>query len=143
MSNVSKLDIEAVATEIYQVLCDVYPVSPWTLRQVKDDLLKENTEYFFSYDGAKIVGFMALEQMAGELELTNIAIKSDYQGQGRASRLMAQLNDREEAIFLEVRASNTTAYRLYQQNDFEEVARRKSYYHNPVEDALVMQRREK
>ncbi len=44
------------------------------------------------------------------------------------------------AITLEVRASNAAAIGLYQSMDFDEVATRKAYYSNPVEDALILTR---
>jgi len=45
-----------------------------------------------------------------------------------------------EAIFLEVRDSNTSARALYRSRDFEEVGRRRNYYKRPVEDAIVLKR---
>jgi len=45
-----------------------------------------------------------------------------------------------DAVFLEVRESNTAARRLYQKLGFEETGRRKSYYSNPVEDAVLYTR---
>ena len=43
-------------------------------------------------------------------------------------------------ITLEVRESNAIARNFYQQNDFIDVAIRKNYDRNPVEDAIVMLR---
>ena len=51
--------------------------------------------------------------MAGELEITNIAIKKAYQGHGLGSQLLADLDYVDFPIFLEVRASNTPAQALY------------------------------
>ena len=41
-------------------------------------------------------------------------------------------------VFLEVRVSNTCAQKLYERHGFTEVGRRRNYYLEPVEDALVM-----
>jgi ribosomal-protein-alanine N-acetyltransferase len=42
------------------------------------------------------------------------------------------------AAFLEVRAENAVAKALYEKCGFREIARRRNYYSEPVEDALVM-----
>ena len=41
-------------------------------------------------------------------------------------------------MFLEVRESNVAAQSLYQSAGFQQVSRRRRYYEEPVEDALVM-----
>ena len=43
-----------------------------------------------------------------------------------------------ETIFLEVRETNRAAYQLYSKIGFQEIGRRKNYYSEPVEDALMM-----
>jgi [ribosomal protein S18]-alanine N-acetyltransferase len=43
-----------------------------------------------------------------------------------------------KAIFLEVRGSNQAARRLYKKLAFAEAGRRKMYYDDPEEDALVL-----
>lgn len=128
------------AQDILDILTDVYGVTPWNEQQIQSDLAKEDTEYFFVYAGDIVVGFLAIQDLGDELEMTNIAVKKAYQGQGFAHQLMAQLADRLEPIYLEVRASNQAARSLYERYGFQEVGQRKNYYHNPVEDAIVMAR---
>ena len=43
-------------------------------------------------------------------------------------------------LTLEVRASNVPAISLYEKLGFAEVGRRKNYYRNPREDALIMRK---
>ncbi|EDT47682.1 ribosomal-protein-alanine acetyltransferase [Streptococcus infantarius subsp. infantarius ATCC BAA-102] len=88
----------------------------------------------------KIVGFLAISQLAGELEITNIAIKKAYQGHCLGSQLLANLDHVDFPIFLEVRASNTPAQALYKKCGFGIIGKRKQYYHEPVEDAIIMKR---
>jgi len=45
-----------------------------------------------------------------------------------------------DSVFLEVRESNTVARRLYEKAGFQETGRRKSYYTNPTEDAILYRR---
>jgi ribosomal-protein-alanine N-acetyltransferase len=57
----------------------------------------------------------------------------------RLLQLAHQRGDRQWAT-LEVRASNQSALRLYQQFEFEVVGRRPRYYEHPEEDALILWR---
>lgn len=127
--------------EILTVLSDVYGVSPWSLEQIEADLNQANTEYFYLHDHQDLIGFLAIQNLVGELEITQIAIKKAYQGRGLGDQLMAQLSDRRESIFLEVRASNEAARALYAKYGFVQVGKRKNYYQNPAEDAILMVRK--
>jgi len=128
-----------LAQAIYAVMLDVYPVSPWTLEQIQVDLSQDQTWYALAYDGAEVIGFLAVQENLFEAEVLQIAVKGAYQGQGIASALFAQLPADKE-IFLEVRESNRPALLFYKKEKFEEIARRKAYYHAPIEDAIVMKR---
>ena len=128
------------AEEILALLSDVYGVSPWNLEQIEADVKQANTEYFYLYEAQALIGFLAIQDLAGELEITQLAVKKAYQGQGWANQLMEFLVDRPERIFLEVRASNQVARALYEKHGFLPVGQRKNYYQNPVEDAILMAR---
>lgn len=131
----------AVAPLIFDILCDVYATSPWTLAQIQADLDQPHHRYWLAYAGDQLVGFLAVQNLGQELELLNIAVKTTYQGQGVASQLMRVLDEFDQPIFLEVRASNQPAQALYQKYGFEKIGQRKNYYHDPIEDAWVMQRK--
>ena len=128
------------AEEILALLSDVYGLSPWNLEQIEADMKHANTEYFYLYEAQALIGFFAIQDLAGELEITQLAVKKAYQGQGLANQLMGFLADRPERIFLEVRASNQVARALYEKHGFLPVGQRKNYYQNPVEDAILMAR---
>ena len=128
------------AEELLDLLSDVYGLSPWNLEQIEADLKQVNTEYFYLYEAQALIGFLAIQDLAGELEITQLAVKKAYQGQGLANQLMEFLSDRPERIFLEVRASNQVARALYEKHGFLPVGQRKNYYQNPVEDAILMAR---
>ena len=128
-----------LAQAIYAVMVDVYPVSPWTLEQIQADLSQDQTWYALAYDGAEVIGFLAVQENLFEAEVLQIAVKQTYQGQKIATALFDFLPADKE-IFLEVRESNRPALLFYKKEKFEEIARRKAYYHAPVEDAIVMKR---
>ena len=128
-----------LAQAIYEVMTDVYAVSPWTLEQIQADLSQDQTWYALAYDGEEMIGFLAIQENLFEAEVLQIAVKKTYQGQGIASALFATLpTDRE--IFLEVRKSNQRAQAFYKKEKMAVIAERKFYYHNPVEDAIIMKR---
>mgnify|MGYP000886594705 CR=1 FL=1 len=128
------------ATAILAVMEDVYEASPWKLEQIQADIEQESISYFLAVDeGSQVLGFVALQETLYEVEILQIAVKRAFQGQGLAQQLLAQLPDQKE-IFLEVRVSNQVAQGLYKKMHFEEIARRKNYYHDPVEDAVIMKR---
>lgn len=125
---------------VYAVLTDVYERSPWTESQVAADMAGADTTYYLAYDGQDVVGFLAVQTVLDEMEILQIAVKTHSQGRGIASQLMAAVKDWEGDIFLEVRESNAPAQALYTRQHFTKIGKRKNYYHNPIEDAVLMKR---
>lgn len=125
---------------VYDILSDVYDKSPWTKEQILSDMQQDNVDYFFVEVDKTAIGFLVIQQLVGELEITNIAVKKARQGEGWGSQLLAHLDHVDFPIFLEVRASNTLAQALYQKFGFEVIGKRQRYYHEPVEDAIIMKR---
>lgn len=81
--------------------------------------------------------------IAGELEIDNIAVLPAFRHLGIASTLLrkafeiAKEKGSHRAI-LEVRSNNHPAYVLYEKFGFTVVGRRRNYYQNPSDDALIM-----
>lgn len=141
MSNVFKMkELSEKLDAVYHILLDVYEISPWTKEQILADMQQDNVDYFFVKQNKEIIGFMAVQQLVGEIEITNIAVKKAYQSCGVGSRLLSMLDHVDFPIFLEVRASNITAQSLYQKFDFKVIGQRKHYYHHPIENAFIMKR---
>ena len=115
-----------LAQAIYAVMVDVYSVSPWTLEQIQADLAQDQTWYALAYDGVEVIGFLAVQENIFEAEVLQIAVKGDYQGQGIASALFAQLPTDKE-IFLEVRKSNHRAQAFYKKEKMAVIAERVAY----------------
>jgi ribosomal-protein-alanine acetyltransferase len=90
-----------------------------------------------------IVGFAAFHRIADEAELRNVAVAPAHQRQGVGRVLLAEGRRRlseqgVRQIYLEVRASNISAQGLYFSAGFSLRSRRKDYYNDPREDALVL-----
>jgi ribosomal-protein-alanine N-acetyltransferase len=93
-------------------------------------------------DGA-VGGFIIGSKIGDEWEIENVAVKPDARRRGLGSHLVGEFINLAKvigakAIFLEVRESNRAAKALYGKWAFTEEGRRKAYYTDPVEDALVL-----
>jgi [ribosomal protein S18]-alanine N-acetyltransferase len=91
----------------------------------------------------QIAGFIVARLIADELHVNNVAVRPEFRGHGLGSRLLQttveQARRRHASIAqLEVRAGNQAAQRLYDRAGFMVVGRRKDYYREPTEDALLM-----
>ncbi len=134
----TEADLEAVLKVEYAAFSH-----PWT-RGIFQDALK-SYECWLMFEGEQQVGHGVIQVILDEAHLLNITVKPQSQGRGLGLQLLEHLMIRARArqaaeCFLEVRASNLAAYRLYERYGFNEVGRRRDYY--PVaggrEDALVM-----
>ena len=138
-SDSSDMDAATLAEELEQLLFAVYEVSPWTVGQLEEVLHSDVNSCALAEDENRLVGFLVWQETDFEAEVLQIAVLPSYQGQKIATALFDFLPADKE-IFLEVRESNRPALLFYKKEKFEEIARRKAYYHEPVEDAIVMKR---
>ena len=95
-----------------------------------------------SHGVRELVGYIAVYHIAGELEILNIAVREDRRRQGMGYYLLqAALQEGKKmgilSAVLEVRVSNKPAIRLYESFGFQQAGRRRSYYQDTGEDALV------
>lgn len=78
--------------------------------------------------------------IAGESEILNLAVAREHRRQGIGRALLRAACEQPATFFLEVRRSNLGGIEFYQRCGFRQAGRRKDYYHNPTEDAIVMRR---
>jgi ribosomal-protein-alanine N-acetyltransferase len=112
----------------------------WTSEQYNN--LLRNGVVLVSEEAGKLAGFICAKAVAGEWEIENVVVAPEFLRRGIASRLLSRLiqqarNAEASAILLEVRESNEPARRLYEKHDFRDVGRRRAYYNDPVEDAIL------
>ena len=138
-SDSSDVDSATLAKELEQLLFAVYEVSPWTVGQLEEVLCSDVNSCALAEDEGLLVGFLVWQETDFEAEVLQIAVLPSYQGQKIATALFDFLPADKE-IFLELRESNKPALLFYKKERFEEIARRKAYYHAPMEDAIVMKR---
>lgn len=95
-----------------------------------------------AHSGA-VIGFAIARLVAQVAEIETIGIAEKAQGYGFGSSLLLAVLEElrlagAEDVELEVRASNEWAIRLYERAGFGEVGRRRGYYREPAEDAVLL-----
>ncbi|MDB9511336.1 ribosomal protein S18-alanine N-acetyltransferase, partial [Kamptonema animale CS-326] len=105
--------------------------------EIKEDLA--------SLSSPSLIGIGCLWSILEEAHITILAIHPDYQGQGFGQALLYALlksahQQKLEWATLEVRSSNLVAISLYQKFGFQEAGRRRGYYQDSGEDALILWR---
>jgi len=78
-----------------------------------------------------------------EIEIYNLAVKSEFQGFSIGSGLLSKILDEALTterlkIFLEVRQSNAKALEFYRKHGFQVIGERRNFYRNPSEDAVLL-----
>lgn len=92
-----------------------------------------------------LVAFLVARRVSEEWELENIAVSQEFRRQGIGMQLLDALlalvqETKGSAVLLEVRESNMAARQLYEKSGFRETGRRRNYYAEPVEDAVLYRR---
>ena len=92
----------------------------------------------------RVAAYLCLWEIADELHVTNIAVHPALRRRGLARRLLAAILEdgrarRLRAVTLEVRPTNDEARTLYESFGFRVVGRRRGYYYDTGEDALIME----
>ncbi|MGF1494977.1 MAG: ribosomal protein S18-alanine N-acetyltransferase [Microcoleaceae cyanobacterium] len=119
----------------------------WTLEGYRRELESPNSDLmtWFDHQNQSVIGLGCLWAILEEAHITVLAVHPDYQGRGLGQALLYALlksaKQRQlERATLEVRASNQVALTLYEKFGFRLAGRRKRYYQNPQEDALILWR---
>jgi ribosomal-protein-alanine N-acetyltransferase len=112
----------------------------WTREQYAR--LVESGIVLVAEERGNISGFVCAKTVAGDWEIENMVVAKQGRRRGIGSGLLDELlrrvrNDGSAAVWLEVRESNQPARRLYEKHAFCETGRRRRYYKDPVEDAVL------
>lgn len=116
---------------------------PWTADMLASQLVGEGHVFLIAECGDAAAGYMGLQIVLDEGYISNVAAAPGFRRLGVASALIAETIRRARGLglaflTLEVRESNFPARRLYAKHGFTDVGKRRSYYENPVEDAILM-----
>jgi ribosomal-protein-alanine N-acetyltransferase len=146
LANENEYDVRAMtASDLDRVLL-IERLSfglPWTRRLFEEALFSLIAANFVITVNERVVGYMCLYTVEDEAHILNVAIHPDRRKKGYGAALMGRVVDilKKQGItqfYLEVREGNLDAIRLYRKFGFVAVGKRKKYYTDTNEDALVM-----
>jgi [ribosomal protein S18]-alanine N-acetyltransferase len=119
----------------------------WSRQMLAGELSQQpaNRYYLVAEEDEGLVGYAGLLAAGEQADVLTIAVATSQWGQGIGSRLLAALlaEARQRGcteMFLEVRADNMRAQRLYKWFGFGEIGIRRGYYQPSGTDAIVMRR---
>src|SRR5213080_3949278 len=95
--------------------------------------------------GPTVVGYTCRWRVTDEVHVLNVAVHPERRGRGFGRLLLEAIvgearTSRARVVYLEVRAGNVVARRLYRSLGFRELGVRRGYY-GPGQDAIVMELR--
>lgn len=118
----------------------------WTFEQFRDALDCDFIECVTAALDDEVVGYTVFYKVAGEGQITNVAVRKSMRRQGIAERLLKYIFDYAikhgiSRYMLEVRASNVAAIALYKSLGFTVDGIRREFYRHPTEDAILMSKK--
>lgn len=124
---------------------------PWSESAILESALSPNSYFIVAVkkfekeedEEKKILGYAGLYAAGEEAYVYNIAVRPEWQGKGIGKSLINELvsyclKNNLGFISLEVRISNNIAINLYKKFGFKILGKRRNFYKNPSEDALIM-----
>ncbi|MBN2260104.1 MAG: ribosomal protein S18-alanine N-acetyltransferase [Clostridiales bacterium] len=117
---------------------------PWSKNAFYQEIAENNAAFYFVISfNKKLIGYMGIWKIFDEGHITNIALDNEYRGQGLSKKLLAHVIEKmtDKGVIhytLEVRESNQVAQNLYKGFGFSVKGKRKKYYADTNEDALLM-----
>jgi ribosomal-protein-alanine N-acetyltransferase len=115
--------------------------TPWSLAMFVLELSKPSGICLAAEDQNGLIGYLVCARYDEVWHLMNVAISSDHRRLGIASELIDRLFEEagtDARFTLEVRVSNLPAIAMYEGIGFRSAGRRRRYYHDNGEDALIM-----
>ena len=117
----------------------------WPEETFRSELGAHHTFYILALEGNELVGYAGLSKLPGsdQADIQTIAVREDKRGLGIGRLLMNSLTQQAtdldaKELFLEVRADNSVAQKLYKLFGFKQIGTRKKYYQPDGVDAFIM-----
>ncbi|ROO91260.1 ribosomal-protein-alanine N-acetyltransferase [Actinocorallia herbida] len=121
----------------------------WTEGMLREELaaMPGTRHYIVLEENGSVVGYAGLAAVGGDGDVQTIGVSAASQGRGLGAALLTELLAEAvrrgcRRVFLEVRADNEPAQRLYERFGFVRIGVRKRYYQPSGVDAIMMRRDE-
>ncbi len=116
---------------------------PWSEDALRAELWNDSAVVIAAEgEDGTVLGYAGLQTVLDEGYINNVAVDPRFRRQGVAGQLVEAFlrfgAARLAFLTLEVRASNAPAIALYEKYGFTQAGRRRDYYDDPREDALLM-----
>lgn len=120
----------------------LFPDDPWNEQMLRAELSSPGSFYAGAFMGEQLVGMAGIRGHF-DADIMTVGVLPEMRGRGAAGSLIKMLIEWAtqrgwDPIFLEVRATNRAAIRLYEKHGFNQIGRVKNYYRHPLEDAVRM-----
>lgn len=153
MKTAAKVDIlpmkQSDIEQVMEIEKSSFP-SPWTESMFENELRRPQFCCCLvaclpkdAHLAGKLVGYVSLFYIFREGHVTNLAVRPDWRRRGIGERLLFEIVKQAqsrgvERLTLEVRESNTVASELYKKFGFFQAGKRRGYYEDTGEDALIL-----
>lgn len=117
--------------------------APWSERSFRNELDHSHGVFLVAILDGSVVGYGGCWLVIDEAHITTVAVAEEHRRKGIGRRLMLEILElaKEKGMLassLEVRAGNEAAITMYERLGYLAVSRRKGYYPDNREDAIVM-----
>ncbi|HHU83580.1 MAG TPA: ribosomal protein S18-alanine N-acetyltransferase [Clostridiales bacterium] len=130
---------EEYADILHQKECEIFGADAWSKSAFLSSFESEYCKIFGIFADDVLSGYGVIYDVAGEIEIVNIAIFPEYRRKGLGEELLKFiLKIPADKYVLQVRVSNIPAKNLYEKHGFENVTRIRDFYENPTEDAFLL-----
>jgi ribosomal-protein-alanine N-acetyltransferase len=118
--------------------------TPWSKQSFLSELHDNSMAYYIvCMLDEKVIGYGGMWIILDEAHITNVAVHPEHRGKRIGQGIIFYLISKALSLgvcrmTLEVRPSNLSAIKLYQRMGFQAAGRRKGYYTDTKEDAIIM-----
>lgn len=118
---------------------------PWTVKQCEGALVQKAFAALGIWRKGALLGYISCYAGGGDMEILNLAVRPEERRKGFARHLLMALLQEAckmgiQKVTLEARESNFPAISLYMKYGFVLAGRRRGYYPDTGEDALIYTR---
>lgn len=122
-----------------------YFTDAWSEKALQASFERKQTIIFGAYEEKVLVGYLILYYVLDEGEIIRIAVEKNKRRNGIGRQLLFAVEEfctqhNIAKLFLEVREHNASAIAFYKGLGFRQDGKRKKFYTNPAEDAILMSR---